>query len=409
MAPEQVRGRASEIGPLTDVYALGAILYEAVTGRPPFQAPSTLEVMNQVAELEPVPLSRLFPGVPRDLEVICLKCLEKDPARRYPGAGALADDLRRFLDGRPIQARRVAALERAWRWAKRRPAEASLLAGVVLALVGGTGVSAYFAMQANRRAHDAERAGEEKQRALIAAQEARRQSDLRAAESRFRVGLDECETGAVDRGLLTMLDAWRSAPEDAVAFRRGVRTNLAGWSRQLPLLEHILQHPQHNYVLTRFVGPDGNVLITLGIPDGQHVARWDPTTGQPVGPPFAAPAGEVVVDVNPDGTLVSTASGSRGRVRELSTGRLVGSDFEHRPPGQAPSETFALFCGSGDLLVTKTLQIGTPQRFRQFWRLPVPPVTAEPVSLLATLRLEQGDTYHVTSTAGGLPVAVVFR
>src|SRR5262249_27395335 len=175
MAPEQVRAGSPPIGPRTDVYALGAILYEVVAGRPPFQAPTTLEVMNQVAELEPVPLSRLLPGVPRDLEVICLKCLEKDPARRYPGAGALADDLHRFLDGRPIQARRVATLERTWRWAKRRPAVAGLLAGVVLALVGGTGVSSYFAMEANRRAHDAERAGQEKQRALDIAQEARRQ------------------------------------------------------------------------------------------------------------------------------------------------------------------------------------------------------------------------------------------
>jgi serine/threonine protein kinase/WD40 repeat protein len=408
MAPEQVRGRVSEIGPLTDVYALGAILYEVVGGRPPFQAPTTLEVMNQVAELEPVPLSRLLPGVPRDLEVICLKCLEKDPARRYPSAWALADDLRRFLDGRPIQARRVATFERAWRWSNRRPAVAGLLAGVVLALVGGTAVSSYFAMKANRRARDAELAGQEKQRALDIAQEARRQSDLRAAESRFRVGLDQCESGAVDRGLFTMLEAWRTAPPDAGAFRLGVRTNLAAWSRQLPILEHLLQHPWGGYALTRFVGPDGRLLIAWDMPNGQNVVAWDPATGQPVGPPFRAPAKEEVVDVNPDGTAVSTEAGGRGRVRERLTGRLVGSDFEHRLPGRAPSTSFALFCGPGDLMVTKSLELGTPQWFRQFWRLPVPFGTAGPVARLASLQLEPRGTYHVTSAAGGAPVAVVF-
>ena len=102
MAPEQAEGHSSRVGPTADVYALGAILYQALTGRPPFLGDSALETIKLVATTEVVPPTRLRPGVPRDLETICLKCLEKDPGRRYESAAALADDLRRFLDGRTI-------------------------------------------------------------------------------------------------------------------------------------------------------------------------------------------------------------------------------------------------------------------------------------------------------------------
>ncbi len=131
MAPEQAWGRNQAIGPTTDVYALGAILYEMVTGRPPFLGATPLDTVLQVRSQEPVPVRRLQPQVARDLETICLKCLEKEPARRYDSAAALADDLRRFLDGRPVRARPVSWWGRAVKWAKRRPA---LVAGGSLAL-----------------------------------------------------------------------------------------------------------------------------------------------------------------------------------------------------------------------------------------------------------------------------------
>ncbi len=131
MAPEQAWGRPKAIGPATDVYALGAILYELLTGRPPFLAATPLDTVLQVRNQEPVSVRRLQPQIPRDLETICLKCLEKEPARRYAGAAALADDLRRFLDGRPVWARPVGWWGRAVKWAKRRPA---LVAGGSLAV-----------------------------------------------------------------------------------------------------------------------------------------------------------------------------------------------------------------------------------------------------------------------------------
>jgi tetratricopeptide (TPR) repeat protein/tRNA A-37 threonylcarbamoyl transferase component Bud32 len=135
MAPEQVIGKAGATGPAADIYALGALLYEMLTGRPPFRGETTSETERQVVADEPVPPARLNPKVPRDLETICLKCLHKDPQRRYADAGALAADVRRFVEGRPVQARRVSPLERAWRWCRRNPAGAAL-ALMVLALVG---------------------------------------------------------------------------------------------------------------------------------------------------------------------------------------------------------------------------------------------------------------------------------
>jgi serine/threonine-protein kinase len=136
MAPEQADGRLDLVGPISDVYSLGAVLYDLLTGRAPFRGTTLYETLEQVRTREPVPPLQLQPTVPRDLETICLKCLQKDPARRYATAADLAADLGRFLNGEPILARPVGRVERTWRWCKRNKSAAILIAAVIVAGLG---------------------------------------------------------------------------------------------------------------------------------------------------------------------------------------------------------------------------------------------------------------------------------
>jgi serine/threonine-protein kinase len=157
MAPEQASGDPAAVTTASDVYGLGAVLYALLTGRAPFEGGSAQEAIARLREQPPEPPSRANRAVPRPLELICLKCLEKDPARRYPTAEGLADDLRRFLAGEPVAARPVPAAVKAWLWARRRPSQAALAAGFVAAVLAGVAGAAVLGFRAHENRLVAER------------------------------------------------------------------------------------------------------------------------------------------------------------------------------------------------------------------------------------------------------------
>jgi eukaryotic-like serine/threonine-protein kinase len=207
MAPEQASGHGKTAGSAADVYALGAILYRVLTGRPPFQAATALETVMQVRCSEPVPPTQLQPSVPRDLETICLKCLQKEPAKRYASALALAEDLQRFMRHEPILARPVGRWERLAKWAKRRPGAAalagSLLALMVFVIVGlligiglindalGQALEAEKQASAARATAENERDAKETQRQI-----AEKERDAKEKQRQLAVQAAEAETKA---------------------------------------------------------------------------------------------------------------------------------------------------------------------------------------------------------------------
>jgi WD40 repeat protein/tetratricopeptide (TPR) repeat protein len=323
MAPEQAGGPGEDVGPAADVYALGAILYECLTGRPPFKAATPLDTVLQVLNEEPVPPAQLNPKVPRDLETICLKCLEKMAGRRYGSARALADDLTRFLDGRPIAARPVGRLQRAWRWCRRNPSWAATLASVVLlllALAGGAGVSAVWLKQERDTARDNARQAREN---LDVARENLRRAEKAELESRrrtFAAYLDQARASRYSRRpgqRFRTLQAIRAAarlavrldlPPAEVEKQREELRNLAITALALPDLEVLREWPGYppgtvsldvDPELRRYVWADGKgAVVVRRLADDRELARW-PSDGKPFSAAFSPCGGFVILRRGP--------------------------------------------------------------------------------------------------------------
>jgi WD40 repeat protein/tRNA A-37 threonylcarbamoyl transferase component Bud32 len=273
-APEQVEGKG--VGPAADIYALGAIFYQMLTGRPPFQAATVHQTLEQVKTADPVLPSRLQPGLPRDAETIALKCLEKDPLRRYADAAALADDLDRFLSERPILARPTGPAERLRKLVRRRPAVALLSLAVLVV----TTLSFSLVAWQWRRA-------EAKAAALAAANTRTERARLVAYEGQARLTLHQalalCDQGDLGRGVSMLAHSLELAAEaSSPVLDRPIRINLADWAGQLirPVRLPLIRHSAP--ILGFAFCHESKALIAVGT-DG--IARlWDTATGKEIFP-----------------------------------------------------------------------------------------------------------------------------
>ncbi len=363
MPPEQARGKVKAVGPAADVYSLGAVLYELLSGRPPFNGETSLATIQQVLEDEPLPLRRLNANVPRNLEVVCLRCLEKEPQRRYTSAAALAEDLGRFLADRPILARPAGSLELAGRWCRRNRALAVASAVAVAGLFGIASVASIAAVSLGRSATNL-------RETLRLSEEHRLNSELRLAESYLKRGRTLADQGNGTAAMLFMARALELAPRNDAGLERAIRAHIGSlgvrlhrpsfvqdpggqvskvalssdgttvacsrtdgallvWStrsgsRARELLGH--RSVAKALALTR----NGRTLIS-GSDDGT-TRFWDVPTGRLIAGPLRHGSTYVSsVAISPDGrTAVSGYGDGAARLWDVSAGRPIGEPILHR-------------------------------------------------------------------------------
>jgi WD40 repeat protein/serine/threonine protein kinase len=333
MAPERFQGSCDA---RSDVYSLGLTLYELVALRPAFAAADRHALIERVLHEEPERLKRRAPGVPRDLETIIAKASARDPASRYPTAAALAEDLKRFVEDRPIRARRTSPAERLARWCRRNKALAATIGLAAAALVAVAVLSLLYADRQVRHAADQAEANRqiaglvrnlEKEGGALKDQRTRleralSESNRRLAMLNLQRGRVACEQGQIGAGLLWFVEALGAATEARdPAWKRVALANLSAWRRRLVELKRVFSHG--GAVRTAAFSPDGKTILTWG--NDLVVRLWDVATGRPIGQPLEHPSRVCGAAFRPDGKAVLTVvRDGTARLWDARTGRSIG-------------------------------------------------------------------------------------
>ncbi|MFO0809241.1 MAG: serine/threonine-protein kinase [Gemmataceae bacterium] len=326
MAPEQAAGDTKTVGPPVDIYALGAILYECLTGRPPFRAPTPLDTVLQVMNEEPVPPTKLQAKTPRDLETVCLKCLHKKPERRYASASELGDDLQRYLDGDPIRARPASWPERVRSWRKRNPRAFRLALGMFFATVAVNSLIL-------KGRHDSERYArklEAEQKATATARDTAEEAKGRAEAAERVVQADK--DAAVARLYATSIDlAYREWNDNNVIRAEQLLNEcppkLRGWEWDFVkglCRQDVLRLAGHHAAIEQLrIAPDGRTAVSSAT-DG--MCLWDMAAGRETGTlPYSGP-----IAVSLDGTRLAVNRGGRLLLLGLPDGRTLQSTIIDR-------------------------------------------------------------------------------
>ncbi len=359
MAPERFNGWSD---PRSDVYALGATLYELLTLRPAFEESDRVKLIERVLHESPTPLRQLDRRIPRDLETIVLKALAKEPGERYATAGQLAEDLQRFVAGKPILARRSSAIERLWRWSKRNPVLALAAGAVAAALLVTTVIAVLYAEGQHHFATEQAKANTEitrlnadlgKERGSLTASLA--VSNRLLAIRNFDRGQAAFEKGEIGPGLLWMVESWRSAVAARdPAWQHAARANLAAWRPHHARLKAVLSHDSP--VDAAAFSPDGKTVLTGG--DDGTARLWEAATGRPIGQPIRHAGVVTIVAFSPDGrTLLTGSKDKTARLWDAATGQPVGSPLPHGADVMAVA-----FGPDGRTMVT-----GTSDKMARLW------------------------------------------